>query len=155
MILFLQNDYLKHTSSGVLITDITDHLCGFLVTDILEKSTHTITKYIKLVFGHNNVNNFDHDLNETDWDGITSSSDIHLMCSNFLSHVKQLYDKDFTVKVVKYRHDKHSHHGCLRVFTTLLGEKALVQEVPQQPNLRELIQLLSVQKETDRSYKNV
>ena len=107
--------------SGVLIADIADHLPVFLVTDTLEKSTHTNTNCIKRVYGNNNIENFKRDLNKTDWDGITSSSDIHLMYSNFLSHVKQLYDKDFTVKVVKYRHDKHSHHGCLRVFTTLLG----------------------------------
>ena len=101
----LTND-LASLSSGVLMTDITDHLPVFLIVNSVKES-HRTNKYSqKRNFNADNVENFIHDLNRSDWDSVTSINDIHRMFNAFTSHVQQLYNKHFPLKDVKCRYNK-------------------------------------------------
>ena len=101
----LTNDLVNH-STGVLITDITDHLPVFLVINKFKESHRTDRKFKKRNFNVSNVENYIHDLNATDWYLITSTNDLHCMYDTFLLHVQQLYDNNFPLQDVKCRYDK-------------------------------------------------
>jgi exonuclease III len=100
----LTNDFNNH-HAGVLVTDISDHLPVFLVTDNLRENPQNERRNSKRDFSSNHIHNFVDELNQIDWSFITSLNNLHEIYGNFQEHVVKLYDKHFPLQEVKRRYD--------------------------------------------------
>ena len=87
--------------SGILTTDISDHLPVFILIDqSRENSLYDRVSNIRN-FSANNVHKFINDLNQTDWNFVTTMENVHSIYESFLERVLRLYDKHFPVQEVK------------------------------------------------------
>ena len=73
--------------TGILTTDISDHLPIFAIVDLYTTKKQFDVNYIKHDFSCTNIQHFIQDLHETNWDFITTSDDVNdnysIFCSLF------------------------------------------------------------------------
>lgn len=98
------NDFYDH-SSGILITDISDHLPVFLELDHLTKTVKGNSTFTKRHFTPNTINNFVHDINDKHWDFVTSLKVANVVYNTFICCILKLYNKHFPLKETNYRYD--------------------------------------------------
>jgi hypothetical protein len=96
----------KRQTSGLITTDISDHLPIFITTD-LNVYRHHNTDPIKVrEMTEQNINCFKAELGKVNWDDICSSSDVNVSYSMFLDKFQHLYDKCIPMKIIKARSKK-------------------------------------------------
>ncbi len=94
--------------SGVLSLGISDHSLIYLVRKSTWQFANSFTR--KRHFKHFNDNEFLNDLNEIDWNEISSSDDPNVMWSMWLTNFTQILDKHAPFKKKRLQ-VKRSHHG--------------------------------------------
>ena len=88
-------------SSGILLTDITDHLPTFITVPISNTSGSHSSEKIKISFRDEskaNIDKFGTLLNEFDWTTI-KSNDLNIYVEKFSDKISKLYDQSFPLKV--------------------------------------------------------
>ena len=132
--------------SGNIIADITDHLPNF--THILNRTNPDSKSRPSIrLFSETNVNNFQNDLESTDWDSLLQNEDIDIACSTFYRHILSLYNKSFHYVRLSRKKSKHKEWvtdglvKCIRKRNRLLKKR---YELPSEYNKEQL-----------RKYRNI
>ena len=101
----LTNDFVNHTT-GILETDLSDHLPVFLIADTMHNHVQNKQIYKKRHITDTIIQHFIHDLSTSDWNVTAAQNNVHDVYDNFLDHILKLYDKHFPLKEVKCRYNR-------------------------------------------------
>lgn len=91
-----------HATSGIIITDISDHFGIFstIKYDYEKKMSRPTHKMIRS-FSENNINNFNNILSQSDFASVTNQNNVNLAYNSFIDIYKAAYDRAFPLKEVK------------------------------------------------------
>ena len=81
-------------SSGVLFSDITDHLPCFMIIDISSNNDKNERPYIR-IFSERNISNFKNSLAQINWEEVLNAHDVSQNCTNFYEKIHTLYNTNF------------------------------------------------------------
>lgn len=87
-----------HQTSGVIMTDISDHLPVFITTDLKIYRTNTEEEIEFRQHTEQNVKCFKSSLSNVDWEAVCSSEDESGAYTKFIHKFNELYDKCIPIK---------------------------------------------------------
>uniref|UniRef100_A0A672FVC1 Reverse transcriptase domain-containing protein n=1 Tax=Salarias fasciatus TaxID=181472 RepID=A0A672FVC1_SALFA len=138
------NIMLNQTTSGLFISDISDHLPVFTLYDCDFKNIkHPIEVISKRIRNDETINNLNNSLARQDWSAVYGETDVDSAYSKFLDIFISLYDKNCPVKEF-YSRAKHK----LRPWLT----KGIINACKKKNNLYKLF-IKSKTKEAEQKYK--
>ena len=100
------NNYEHSADSGILITDISDHLPIFHISDLKARNHIPVpqNKYsISRQIDKENIDKFKVNLGSVNWQTVYESTDSNISYNIFLNEFNDLYDKTFPLKKRKIR----------------------------------------------------
>ena len=98
------NNYEHSADSGILITDISDHLPIFHISDLKARSHVSPNKYsTSRLIDKENIDKFKVNLGSLNWKTVYESTDSNIAYNIFLNKFNDFYDKTFPLKKRKIR----------------------------------------------------
>ena len=94
-------DTIDNTQSGILYTDISDHLPVFVVQYGVSQNRKRYIKIEKRISSAQSVEHFRHDLSSHDWSSIYKSNDPNEQYSYLSDVLENLHNKHFPIKTIK------------------------------------------------------
>lgn len=93
------NNYEHSAVSGILITDISDHLPILHISDLKARNSTPNSKYVfSRLINKDKIESFKSDLGSLDWQTSNEPIDPNIAYNNFLNKFKYFYDKNFPLK---------------------------------------------------------
>ena len=91
------NDYSHHHSSGLLFSDITDHLPIFLMTEWCARKM-TTNKTLSRFINKTSLNEFNQAVLLSNWSSIYNETNPHISYNLFMDKFNQMYHTHFPLK---------------------------------------------------------
>jgi len=102
----LTNAQPEYFSSGVIISDISDHFLTFVVSNAkIESKKDEFRSYRN--FSLRQIARFKEALQQVDWYSVTSQNDVNISYANFWTNFSNLYEQFFPLKKVKKNKNLH------------------------------------------------
>ena len=91
----------KVEKSGVILTDVSDHLTPFILINFKGDKPKSEMEYTKREINDENIKTFKLKLNSVDWSILNHIDDVNKKYSTFTDIFSELYDECFPEKVIK------------------------------------------------------
>lgn len=122
----LTNEIFNDAISGILISDISDHLPVFTVFDSDCKPHQEPLSKFKRSRSEESLNVFKNDLFVQNWDGVYDKSNVHDAYDEFMRIFKQLYDKNCPLKKICTISNKKGHPWITKGLKNAIKKKNLL-----------------------------
>ena len=95
-------------TSGIIITDLSDHLPIFISTD-LNVSRNTVKSGVDIrQYTTESVNKLKNELKNVDWENVCNSSDVNESYTNFVNTFNKIHDECIPLKKKRFRSQKNN-----------------------------------------------
>jgi exonuclease III len=137
-------NYLDAYTSGIILTDITDHCPAFICIKHGDSLCNSTVKVKFRLHSEHNINKFNSELSAVHW-SCTDSDDVNVKTSQFMNRINKLYDKCFPIKI-KYISIKRIRKPWLT--------SAILKSIKTKANYFKLYKLGVISKAVNDRYRN-